>query len=144
VSGTPAQTPSGPPVPVQQETLNTILADLQDIKGGVSDLKSGQATQADDIRDLKRRVEKLEDQTEAHSKQGRAGSQVDLEHAAALSKVETRLDSLESSQANQTRILELLEKGAASIIASPHVKVLVGVLWTALLTYLATKGLIPK
>jgi hypothetical protein len=55
-----------------------------------------------------------------------------------------KVDRLAEKTDSQTAILERLETGAKQLASNPKVQLLAGLLWTALLTWLAGKGLVTK
>ncbi len=140
---TTTQLPAADPMAVLQRT---IIAGFRDINATLdSVVHEGQRTNSRLTR-IEERVDEVEGRIGRNSARVQESSKVDLEHEAKLAveiiarqELASKVDALTETQATQLAILGRLDK----VASNPTVKVLAGMIATALLSYLASKGLHP-
>lgn len=123
-----------------------------DVVGRLDKLELSLDTQSSTVNDVARRLSALEtrvgeveDRQDAHSvktleMKARAEA-VDKAHEAAIATLSGKVDALVTSQERQLAILEKLEKGASALFGNPMVRSVLTMLGTAILTWLASKGI---
>lgn len=151
-----------PRVEVPQNTLDAVLTEMramrveqrastQELTDKVDALTITVDTLQHDAKDtrlrlgrMERELDEVKDRQTNASVRVKGESEVNLKQDAAIAMVITKVDRLEQKTDAQTAILEKLADGAKQVASNPKVQLLAGILWTALLGYLASKGLVTK
>jgi septal ring factor EnvC (AmiA/AmiB activator) len=135
-----AELPAADPIAILTRTLVTGLRDINATLDSV--VHEGQRTNSRLTR-IEERVDEVEGRIGRNSQRVQESSKVDLDHEAKLAaeiiarqELASKVDSLTETQATQLAILGRLDK----VASNPTIKVLAGMLATALFTWLASHG----
>ncbi len=135
-----AELPAADPIAVLTRTLVTGLRDINATLDSV--VHEGQRTNSRLTR-IEERVDEVEGRIGRNSQRVQESSKVDLDHEAKLAteivarqELAAKVDALTETQATQLAILGRLDK----VASNPTVKVLAGMIATAVLTWLASHG----